>query len=690
MFGRFLSNFVQFKSNKLFTSFSLANVTQSKFTKGKYFLFSIFSASLFAFTRLKKNRRNPLKCCGIIGYLGKEKNAVDACVQGIQILQFRGYDSCGLCTLDSKRNFQITKYASEVSLSNNNNGDCIQKIVESAPKIHESSPIGIAHTRWATHGRKIALNAHPHVDFSGKIALVHNGIVDNYRELHQFLSNNGIKCKSDTDTEVIVQIIGMYYSKGYSFKESVAKTLNEHIIGSYALVIMNKDVPDSLIVARNGSPLLVGTGKDFFIVSSDVSAFQKYTNNYFNVDSSNILELNLNMKISTDKIKTSITEQVLLTPREGYKFFMLQEIYEQPETINRAMNFGSRFKPISNSISAVKLGGLEQYSNFLKNGKNLIIIACGTSYHASLFVSNLMRKFNVFNSVQIIDGAEFNADYIPQDNPIAIFVSQSGETFDILKPLEICKNKGLICIGIVNKVESTLARSVLCGVFVNAGREISVASTKAFTGQVIALLLSTLFFAQIKLETSFINPLFISTVKFIKDSSSLLEECLPKFDIESQQIAKALCNFSSIFVIGKGFGEAIAKEIALKIKEVSYLHCEAYNAGAFKHGPIAMIDSNKRTPVIVIVSNDDYFDDMLTSFNQIKSRNATTILLTNCKQKLEIDDSTLDYIVEYPDVGIMSSFFAAFIGQLIAYYTAVEKNYNPDKPRQLSKEITTK
>ena len=645
-----------------------------------FLLFSLLSAS-FISLRFRHSKKHPNKCCGIIGYLGKQKNAVDACVQGIQILQFRGYDSCGLCTIDHNMHFQITKFASEI------NGDCIQKIVDVAPKTHDSSALGIAHTRWATHGRKIALNAHPHIDNTGKIALVHNGIVDNYRELHQFLLNNGIQCKSDTDTEVIVQLIGMYYQKGMSFKEAVQKTLNEHVIGSYALVIMNQDHPDRLIVARNGSPLLVGTGNDFFVVSSDVSAFQKYTNNYFNVDNGNIIELTLDMKIKKEIIKTSITEAVLLTPREGYKYFMLQEIYEQPETINRAINFGSRFKTISNSISAVKLGGLEQYSEFLKKAENLIIIACGTSMHAAMFVAVLMRKMNIFNTVQVIDGADFSDDYIPQNNPIAIFVSQSGETFDILKPLEQCKNKGLICLGIVNKVESTLARSVLCGVFVNAGREISVASTKAFTGQVIALLLSTLFFSQTKHETSFINPMFISTINFVKEASTLLNSVLPSFDEKAKEISKALCAFEHVFVIGKGYGEAIAKEIALKIKEVSYIHCEAYNAGAFKHGPIAMIDSKLRTPVIVILAKDEWLDDMITSYNQVKSRNATIILITNCEDKLE---SAGDFVVPIPNSGALSSFYAVYVGQLIAYYCSIGKGFDPDKPRQLSKEITTK
>jgi glucosamine--fructose-6-phosphate aminotransferase (isomerizing) len=367
---------------------------------------------------------------------------------------------------------------------------------------------------------------------------------------------------------------------------------------------------------------------------------------------------------------------------------MLQEIYEQPQTLKRSLNYGSRLISISNNLSMVKLGGLEEYSNFLKNGKNLIILACGTSMHASMFVSNLMRKLDIFNTVQIIDGANFTEEYIPKDNPIAVFVSQSGETYDILKPLELCKKKGLICIGIVNKRESTLARSVLCGVFINAGREISVASTKAFSGQVISLILMTLFFSQIKHETSFLNPVFVNTVNFIQNASELVEELLPKCEEKAKQVAKVLVKYNTIFCLGKGFGEPIAKEIALKIKEVSYLHCEAYNAGEFKHGPIALIDSKNRTPIIILVNNDEFFDDLVTSLNQIRSRNSTIILLTNCLNKF--DSSKIDFIFEYQDEGILSSLFGVYIGQLIAYYCAIELNYNPDKPKQLAKEITTK
>ncbi len=478
----------------------------------KYSNIKLYAKSFLKFSTLStvglyilfNNSQKNAKNCGIIGYIGKDKNAVQVCIEGIQILQFRGYDSAGVCTLDSSNEMQITKYASDYF--GTDQSDCIKRIVESVPKTHVDSNIGIAHTRWATHGKKISLNAHPHLDFSEKIALVHNGIIDNYKELREFLNSNGIEVRSETDTEVIVQLVGFYYNKGLSFKEAVAKTLNSHIVGSYALVILNKDQPDTLICARNGSPLIIGVGEDFYIVSSDVAAFQKWTNNYVNVENQDIVELNTSMKLSCLKIQTTIgTDSVLLKPKEPFEHFMLQEIMEQPDTIDRAMNYGSRFRPISNKLTGIKLGGLEQYVDFLKNSKNLVIIACGTSYFASMFVANLMRKLEIFNSVQIVDGAEFSVEYIPKENPIMIFVSQSGETYDVLRPLEIARSKGVICLGIVNKVESTLARSVLCGVFVNAGREISVASTKAFSGQMVALTLTTLFFSQIKHESKIIK-----------------------------------------------------------------------------------------------------------------------------------------------------------------------------------------
>lgn len=494
------------KQKHLFNSFYTKRNLLKHFTKESFNFSNIFKAtgfSLVTYYFLQNLSNKNSKNCGIIGYIGKEPLAVDVCVEGIQILQFRGYDSAGVCTIDNNHEMMITKYAS--NYLGNDQGDCIKRITEAVPKLHTPSTIGIGHTRWATHGRKISVNAHPHTDFSGKISLVHNGIIDNFKELKNFLKENKIELKSETDTEVIAQLIGYYYNKGLSFKDAVSKTLNSHIVGSYALVIMNKDYPDTLIACRNGSPLLVGTGKDFFIISSDVAAFQKYTNNYFNIENQEILELNLTMKLNHIKINTAQSEQIYVNPLEPYEHFMMQEIMDQPETINRAMNYGSRFKTISNKFYGIKLGGLEQYVEFLKNAKNLVIVSCGTSFWASMFVCNLIRKLNIFNTVQLIDGADFSIDYIPLDNPLFIFVSQSGESYDVLKALEIARNKGAICIGIVNKVESTLAKSVLCGVFINAGREISVASTKAFSGQVIALILTTLFFSQIKKESNILN-----------------------------------------------------------------------------------------------------------------------------------------------------------------------------------------
>jgi glucosamine--fructose-6-phosphate aminotransferase (isomerizing) len=396
----------------------------------------IFSTLLGTFLYYNyKNYINQKKAysCGIISYIGKEPNAIEVCTEGIQLLQFRGYDSAGICTLDSKGEFQITKYTSEIN--DGKEVDCIKKIIEEVPKTHEKSFIGIGHTRWATHGRKITLNAHPHLDYTKKISIVHNGIIDNYKEIKDSLQKKNIPVLTQCDTEVISHLIGNYYSTGLSFRDSVSKALNSDIVGTYALVIMNKDEPNKLICARNGSTLLVGMGEGFYIISSDVAAFQRYTTNYFIIENQEILEIDINFKIEHTKIKKTELEKIYLEPTPPYEHFMLQEIFEQVDTVNRAMNYGSRFKNLSNDIFGVKLGGLEKYSSFLKLAKNLMIVACGTSYFASMFVSNLMRKFNIFNSVQIVDGAEFSKEYIPKDNPIMIFVSQSGETYDVLKPV---------------------------------------------------------------------------------------------------------------------------------------------------------------------------------------------------------------------------------------------------------------
>lgn len=407
----------------------------------KSILYLSFGLSFYNYINYKKFT-NELECCGIIGYIGKEKIGIDVCLSGIEILQFRGYDSCGIASINPEtKEVQITKYASDlsyISKSLNENDDCIKKLVENVHKIHKESNISIGHTRWATHGRKIELNAHPHCDQTGKIILVHNGIVDNFKELKQFLLSVNIQIKSETDTELIAQIIGYYYNvKKLSIRESISISLEKHVTGTYALVIMCTDFPDKLYCVRNGSPILVGVGKDFFIVSSDSYAFQKYTQDYFKLEDQNIVELSIGANISNYKIQKSKVEEILQKPLEGFDHFMIQEIMEQPETIKRAMNFGSRFKQIKNNLFEVKLGGLEEQKDYLLKGKNLCIIAIGTSYFASQFAGGIFRRFKIFNTVQVIDACEFDLSYLPRDNPLCIFVSQSGESKDVLNAVSI-------------------------------------------------------------------------------------------------------------------------------------------------------------------------------------------------------------------------------------------------------------
>lgn len=384
------------------------------------------------------NRKMSLSCCGIIGYIGNDKKAVEVCVDGVQVLQFRGYDSCGICTYnDESKDFQTTKFSSDSDYLNDGKDDCISKISRVAPQDHAPSKLGIGHTRWATHGKKIKLNAHPHQDFSGKISLVHNGIIDNFKELRLYLETKGINCKTETDTEVIVQLIGYFYSQGMSFSDAVKETLEKHIIGTYAILVINKDEPDKIIASRYGSPLLVGVGNDFLIVSSDSYAFQKYTSFYYMIESGSIVELNQTLKIEDKLLRETAVEEIHKVPINGFNHFMIQEIFEQPETISRAMNFGGRIKQINSHSFISKLGGLEANQEILKKGENLIIIATGTSYWSSLFVSHIFKKLNTFNTVQVIDACEFSADDIPKENPLVLFVTQSGESKEILTSVRI-------------------------------------------------------------------------------------------------------------------------------------------------------------------------------------------------------------------------------------------------------------
>ena len=415
------------KFNNSFKNFFFHNLNH-KLTKN---LFVSFTASYFYL----KYHSKKLDCCGLIGYIGKDNHANDVCVEAIQVLQFRGYDSVGITTYNSQtKEFETTKFASEVPylLDKNLSDDCIKKIVETVPKKHFPSNIGIGHTRWATHGKKIELNAHPHFDNSGKICIAHNGIIDNFKEIKLYLSEKQIEVKTETDSELIAQLIGMYYKEGNSFSDSVKFTLEKHLVGTFALVIMNLDFPNKLICARSGSPLLIGIGKDFYIVSSDCYAFQKYTSDYFKIDNQDIIELDWKSKITNVKIHKTKYEEIYKTPVLGYDHFMIQEIMEQPETIKRAMSFGSRFKNIKNDLFEVKLGGLEDQKEFLKKSKNIVVLATGTSFYASMFVGNILRKMDIFNTVQVIDVCEFDDNYLPKENPICVFVSQSGESKDLL------------------------------------------------------------------------------------------------------------------------------------------------------------------------------------------------------------------------------------------------------------------
>lgn len=421
-------------------------------------------------------------------------------------MQFRGYDSCGICTF-SEGNFVCSKLAS--TQDDKTQGDCIDKLVTSVRKEHGDSFLGIGHTRWATHGLKVTRNAHPHMDYKNRIALVHNGIIDNFKDLRAKVLAAGIKLSSETDTEIIAQLISLNLDTEKDFKKALELTLEKEIHGTYALAIMHLDEPDKLYCVRNGSPLLIGKGEDFFIVSSDAAAFKNYTESYFHIDNNDIVELTLDMKICQSKILIAKSDEVLRAPRQGYDYFMLQEIYDQPDTINLAMSNGGRLEKDEKSKAVVKLGGLEENKNILLKVENLIIFACGTSYFASVFVANLARQLGVFNTVQVVDASGFNENMLPKHKTLAMFVSQSGESYDVIRVFEIVKAKGIPTLGVVNKVESTLGRSCCCGVYINAGREVSVASTKAFSGQVVTISLAILYMAQIKDECYFLSSQFL-------------------------------------------------------------------------------------------------------------------------------------------------------------------------------------
>jgi glucosamine--fructose-6-phosphate aminotransferase (isomerizing) len=614
--------------------------------------------------------------CGIFGIIlnGDNENVYQLVLNGLGQLQNRGYDSAGLAVLKENA-ISVFKYAST------NHSNALEKLshlklVANGDEVHSV----IGHNRWATHGIKSDINAHPHLSNSEQFAIVHNGIIENYNELKQFLIKNGYTFYSQTDTEVIVNLIDYHYKVFKNTFEALRCTIHE-LRGTYGLLVQSAYEPNKLFCVRNGSPLLIGENEDRVIVTSEQSGFCNMVNNYITLHTDDIcvIEKHPNkLTVTTTHTYAQKSVNILntaLTP-DPYEHWTLKEINDQPEVVINSINKGGRIK----SNSEVKLGGLEQHSETLKNIDNIILLGCGTSYFAGLYGMYFFKQLCNLNTVQVFDGAEFNENDIPNiGNTAFILISQSGETKDLHRCIEIAKNKNITTIGIINVVDSLIAREVDCGVYCNAGKEVGVASTKAFTSQVVCLSMTAIWFAQL-------HQLNLKKrTKLVADLHNLAKDIEMTLDVCNGKVMALAANIhaSNMFLLGKGSDEYIAKEGSLKIKEISYIHSEGYSSSSLKHGPFALLDEN--FPVIILNLDQTHRAKTINCYQEVKCRNSPVIMISNDISILEEITSDVIFVPE-------NKSYASLLGiipiQLMAYYLSVNKGINPDKPKNLAKVVT--
>jgi len=611
--------------------------------------------------------------CGIVGYTGN-KEAFPILINGLKKLEYRGYDSAGIA-LEKDGRIQVYKTEGKVA--------DLEELVKDKD-LH--SHTGIAHTRWATHGVPNAINAHPHLSASGKIAIVHNGIIENYDVLKEALEQDGIPLKSETDTEILVNFIEKIKNEtGKNLFEATQLAL-KRVVGAYAIVLMDADAPGELVVARKGSPLVIGIGKNKdYIVASDASPIIEQTKTvyYLDEDEIGLLAPGKDMLIVTlenKRVNPQLTELDLTIEeleKGGFDYFMLKEIYEQPKSVYDSMR--GRIHP---DKKIIRLGGIEPYENHILEADRIIMVGCGTSWHAGLVGEYLIEELARI-PVEVEYGSEFryrNPVIRPRD--VVIGISQSGETADTLAALKLAKEKGALLLGICNVVGSSIARETHAGVYTHAGPEIGVASTKAFTAQVTVLLLMALRLGYLK--GTIPRERYEKLIEELYKAPELIEKVL-QTDLQVQQIARHYKDMKNFLYLGRGINFPVALEGALKLKEISYIHAEGYPAAEMKHGPIALIDENM--PVVVIATKKGNYDKIVSNIREIKARNGRIIAIVTegDKQVAEL----ADHIIEIPEADeVLSPLLATIPLQLLAYHIAVMLGRDVDKPRNLAKSVT--
>ena len=604
--------------------------------------------------------------CGIIGYIGTKK-AKPILINGLLRLEYRGYDSAGIATVE-KDGIKVIKEKGRIA-----NLDAMDGINDL------EGTIGIGHTRWATHGKPSAINSHPHYDNDKLFAVVHNGIIENYHDLRKFLEDNGYTFLSDTDTEVIPNLINFYYKKGNDFLKAVKLACDE-LKGSFALEILCKYYPDNMIVVRQDSPLVIGRGLDENYISSDIPAILSFTKDFyflndreFAVLSRDNIDFYDNELNKIDKVVKSIEWNTASAEKDGYDDFMLKEIYEQPNAIRETI--GSKL-----SESKISFNDFEIKKEFLETINRIYIVACGTAMNAGLATKATFENFcKIPTEVDIASEFRYRNPLI-DEHTLCIYISQSGETADTIAALKLAKSKGAKTIAVANVIGSSITREADYCIYTHAGPEIAVASTKAYTSQVVLLNILALYFAEV------LNRVPSSTIDSMKNE---LLELPKKAEITLRNVAEVK-NFANIvyketdmFFLGRGVDYYVASEGSLKLKEISYIHSESYAAGELKHGPIALIEND--VTVIGIITNPNLVEKTISNIQEVITRGAKTLVITNQK----INESQFFKVINIPDTEpCLSPVLSIIPLQLLAYYISKEKGLDVDKPRNLAKSVT--
>lgn len=618
--------------------------------------------------------------CGIVGYIG-QSDAYPVLIEGLKKLEYRGYDSAGVALISNQDKLNVYKTKGKVSNleAMSADKDC-------------SGHIGIAHTRWATHGEPSATNAHPHTSMSGDLALVHNGIIENYQVLREQLQKKGYVFKSTTDTEVLVQLIDYYYQQnGKDLVSAVCQALND-AIGAYAIAVIEKNKPNHVVAARQSSPLVVGVGKDNkdFYIASDATPIVEFTDKVVYLEDGQIADIHVGEELNIINldhasccydIKT-VDLDISKLSKGGFDHFMLKEIYDQPNCLRDCMSgrlFADKQHPENNHIV---LSALREYRERLVNTKHIIIVACGTSWHAGLIGKQLIEKM-CRKRVEVAYASEFRyGDPVIEPEDVVIAISQSGETADTLAAVKLAKEKGALIFGIVNGVGSSIARETNTGIYIHVGPEIGVASTKAFTGQVTVLTLLALALGHE--QGTLDDTTYHRLIGELADIPQKMEVVLKQAPM-IKDIARMFTYAHNFIYLGRGINYPVALEGALKLKEISYIHAEGYPAAEMKHGPIALVDQDM--PIVFIATHHQLYEKIISNMQEVKSRNGRilAVVTEGDKQVRTLADNTIE-------VPATSNTLVALLTvvplQLLAYYVAVDKGLNVDMPRNLAKSVT--